>query len=86
MQEYATAVRSCYERELRGDPTLEGQLILSLKINQLGDVASVQTEGSFASNALYQCVRNVARRFKLPRPKEGDCAVVTVPYRFRPKL
>ena len=78
-------VRNCYEKRLKVNNVLQGDLKLKLKIGSNGTVAAVAVNGSLHDNEVFSCVRSVAQRWSFAPPTEGKCAVVQVPFQFAPK-
>ena len=78
-------VRNCYEKRLKVNNVLQGDLKLKLKIGANGQVAALAVSGSLHDNEVFGCVRSVAQRWSFAPPTEGKCAVVQVPFQFSPK-
>jgi len=78
-------VRSCYERRLKVNNVLQGDLKLKLKVSSTGQIAAAQVGGSIKDNEVFSCVRSQALRWSFPPPSGGNCAVVQVPFQFSPK-
>jgi hypothetical protein len=78
-------VRNCYERRLKVNNTLQGDLKLKLKIASNGQVSALAVNGTLHDNEVFSCVRQVAQRWSFTPPTEGSCAVVQVPFQFSPK-
>ena len=78
-------VRNCYERRLKVNNVLQGDLKLKLKIANNGQVGAVAVNGSLHDNEVFSCVRQVAQRWSFTPPTDGSCAVVQVPFQFAPK-
>jgi outer membrane biosynthesis protein TonB len=78
-------VRNCYEKRLKVNNVLQGDLKLKLKIGANGQVAALAVNGSLHDNEVFGCVRSVAQRWSFAPPTEGKCAVVQVPFQFAPK-
>jgi outer membrane biosynthesis protein TonB len=78
-------VRNCYEKRLKVNNVLQGDLKLKLKIGSNGQVAALAVNGSLHDNEVFGCVRSVAQRWSFTPPTEGKCAVVQVPFQFAPK-
>lgn len=67
-----SAPKSCYERELRTDPTISGRLQLRFTITPTGGVSSARaTENTTRSDALASCATNVISRLRFPAPEGG---------------
>ena len=70
-------LKSCYERELRMDPTIAGTLQLRFTITPTGAVSSARpTENSTRSEAVASCVTNVISRLRFPAPEGGPVTFV----------
>jgi hypothetical protein len=78
-------VRNCYERRLKVNHTLQGNLSLRLKINAAGAVEATSVGGSLGDPEVFACVRNLASTWRFPTPQGGSCAVVSVPFNFSPQ-
>ena len=77
-------VRSCYERRLKTNNVLAGDLKLKIRVAPNGHVTATQVGGSLKDNEVFGCVRNIASKWTFPPPEKG-CAVVQVPFQFSPK-
>jgi hypothetical protein len=77
---HLSALRACYERALRADPSLKGALTLDLTIDEDGAVKRATIKKSF-SLEVGTCAQGVALPLTFPRPK-GGAAEVTVELRF----
>jgi TonB family protein len=74
--------RSCYERELRADPTLAGRLVVSFDVSTAGTIASCHVDTStIASDAVAACVTHMFERLRIDPAPEGQ-AHVQVPITF----
>jgi hypothetical protein len=78
------AMRACYERELRANPTLRGGLIAQLKINTTGHLDGVQVSTGMSSRPLVNCVKAALMRVTFP-PSRGGCALAEVRFNFTPR-
>ncbi len=76
--------RNCYERRLKVNQTLSGQVQLQVRVGRDGAVTGVRTGGSLRDPQVLSCVRNIAQRIRFPRPT-GGCAVVGQPFDFTPR-
>jgi outer membrane biosynthesis protein TonB len=77
-------IRSCYERRLKTNNVLQGDLKLKIRVAPNGQVSATAVSGSLKDNEVFNCVRNIAQRWSFPPPDNG-CAVVQVPFQFSPK-
>lgn len=78
------AVRFCYESVLRDDPTLAGQLTLSVRVAPDGHVEAVDIGGTLENDRVSACVRDVAYAMRFREIPDGQCGVVVVPFELRP--
>jgi hypothetical protein len=78
-------VRNCYERRLKVNNVLQGDLNLKIKIGSNGQIAAASVGGSLHDQEVFGCVRSLAQRWSFPPPSGGTCAVVQVPFQFSPK-
>jgi hypothetical protein len=85
IDEFRTQIRNCYERQLKMNPALEGNMTLALRISASGHVEGSQVSGSLRDREVFACVRNVASHMRFPAPGGRDCAIVQVPYTFTPQ-
>lgn len=84
-REYDATARSCYERALRRNNLLAGTVVVNVRVAANGSVSSVRAGGSLRDNDVRTCIRNIANRWRFPAPRGGSCAVVQVPFNFRPR-
>jgi hypothetical protein len=77
-------IRSCYERRLKVNNVLAGDLKLKIKVAPSGQVGATAISGSLRDNEVFSCVRGIASRWSFPPPENG-CAVVQIPFQFAPK-
>jgi hypothetical protein len=78
-------IRSCYERRLKMNNALQGDLRLKIKIGGNGHVVASQVTGSLHDSEVFSCVRNLAQTWTFGVPSGGNCAVISVPFQFSPK-
>jgi hypothetical protein len=79
-------VRNCYERRLRANNALQGDLKLKLKVASTGQISATAITGTLKDNEVIGCIRSLAQHWSFPAPTGGACAVVQVPFQFSPKL
>ncbi len=80
----STAVRRCYEKALKSDPTLKGKIAVTFMINAKGRVEMVEISDDTMKNAsVSACIKSLVRRWRFPQP-EGGPASVTLPFVFSP--
>ena len=78
-------VRNCYERRLKVNNVLQGDLKLKIKVGSNGQIAAAAVAGTLKDNEVFGCVRALAQKWTFPPPTGGGCAVVQVPFQFSPK-
>ena len=78
-------VRACYERRLKADQSLQGQLLVRLRINRAGKVDAVQAGGTLRDAEVVSCVRTLARSWSFPAVEGGSCAIVEAPFNLTPR-
>ncbi|UJR82619.1 Hypothetical protein I5071_46840 [Sandaracinus amylolyticus] len=85
IREHNAQIRNCYERQLKQNPMLEGNMTLAVRIAPNGSVDGTQVTGSLRDRDVFACVRSVASHMRFPPPGGRDCAVVQVPFQFTPR-
>ena len=83
--ENSAQIRSCYERRLKMNNALQGDLRLKVKIGSNGKVVASQVTGSLHDTEVFACVRNLSQTWTFGVPAGGNCAVISVPFQFSPK-
>ena len=78
-------IRACYERRLKVNNVLQGDIQLRMKVASSGRVIATGISGSLRDEAVFACVRTLAQSWTFPVPTGGSCAVVQVPFHFSPK-
>ena len=77
--------RSCYEKALSSNATLEGTLTVGVKVGSGGQVCSARViADGLHDPGVSNCVVNRFMGATFPAP-QGGCAEVNVPLRFMPK-
>lgn len=80
-----TRVRACYEKQLKVNNLLQGNLMVRIVIYPDGSVNSVKfTKDSIHNQTMNSCIKKEIMHWSFPKP-EGGKAEVHVPYRFEPK-
>jgi TonB family protein len=79
-------VRACYERRLKMNNALAGDLTLKIKVGSSGQISAAAVNGSLKDSEVFSCVKALAQKWSFPPPTGGTCAVVQVPFQFSPKL
>ena len=78
-------IRSCYERRLKVNNILQGDINLRLKVGTGGRVVATALSGTMKDSDVFACVRNIAQAWTFAAPTGGNCAIVAVPFSFKPK-
>jgi TonB family protein len=78
--------QGCYERALRQNSTLQGRLMIRVRVGPRGEVcaASVASD-SLGDQGVSSCVLQKFQATTFPAPVNG-CVDIQVPLRFEPKL
>ena len=77
-------LRSCYERAVLENPTLEGTCTLRIVIAGDGSVGTTSLQGStLRSVSLGRCLLQLVRTWRFPPPTDGKTAAVDYPLAFR---
>jgi hypothetical protein len=77
------AVKSCYERELKRNPSLKGKLVVRFLIGENGRVSEIEfEEDTLGNSAVATCIRSNIRLWVFPI-KDSECPV-SYPIVFMP--
>lgn len=79
------AIRACYERQLRNNNQLQGDVVLQVRIGNDGKVAATRVRGNLKDNDVKSCMQKIAGGWTFPAPSGGTCAVFEAPFHFTPK-
>lgn len=80
-----SALRFCYEKGLKVNPTLAGRLTVKFVISKEGEVVSAHDAGSTLSDVTtVSCMVAVFKALKFPKPQGGGIVVVSYPIVFDP--
>ena len=78
------AIKGCYERQLRRNPTLAGRIVVSFTIGGGGRVVrATASQNTMGNAAVAQCIAGRFRRMRFPEPDGGNVTYHT-PFLFRP--
>lgn len=81
-----SAIRACYERELRNDPTLAGRIKVQLTIQESGSVTGVRAiENTMGNDAVAECVTRVVGGFRFNPGPDGGSVTYAFPFIFDPQ-
>ncbi len=79
-----TAIKECYERELKRNPQLSGKVIVRFTIDEEGRVSqAVIEENTLPEKSVATCVAQRVERFRFPKP-DGGSVTVAYPFIFSP--
>jgi len=78
-------VRNCYERRLKVNNTLQGNVNVRVRVGATGNVSAVQVGGSLSDREVFSCVRSLANHWSFPAPSGGRCAVIAAPFNLTPR-
>jgi len=82
VRHYLPQVRACYERQLRNEPGLHGQITMRFTVGAGGRVTATSVMvNSTGSDALAACVTSTLRTWHFPEP-EGGAVAFEYPFRF----
>jgi len=80
------AIQTCYERELRNNPTLAGRVLVRFTIRPTGTVSGASAaENTTGSPAVAQCVVSTISRFRFNPGPEGGAVTFAYPFVFAPQ-
>ncbi len=76
-------IKSCYERQLRVNSSLEGKVVIQFEIMEQGRVRTAKTKStSLNDGTVESCVAARIREARFPEPPPGTIAVVDYPFVF----
>ena len=85
-RKFEGAMKMCYERALKKSPGIEGKVNLIVVVSEDGSVSRADAKGiSLRSSQVSNCMEQLAKRMKFPKPK-GGAARVSKPYVFKPAI
>jgi outer membrane biosynthesis protein TonB len=85
LAEGSSAIRSCYERQLRNNNQLQGEVRLQVRVGNDGKVTGTRVTGTLHDPEVKSCMQNVAKGWSFPAPAGGACAVFDAPFKLTPK-
>ena len=78
------AIQSCYEKELKRNPSLKGKMVVRFSITSSGRTGGIEVEENTLGNeAVASCIRTVIRSWIFPFKPEDDVPVA-YPFVFSP--
>jgi TonB family protein len=81
INKYRGAIKYCYERELKNNPSLAGKIVAVFTIGSEGEVRSFQIVNSTLSPSVGDCVAEKIKRLRFSKPKGGE-VTVRMPFIF----
>jgi hypothetical protein len=83
VQEHASQIRYCYEKELSRTPGLMGKIVMKWVINGEGKVTQSQKAESQMNNSNVEgCLATKIKTWVFPKPKGGGIVIVNYPFVF----
>ncbi|QQR89238.1 MAG: energy transducer TonB [Myxococcales bacterium] len=80
------AIKACYERELKRNPSLSGKVTVEFTIQQSGSVSGAKSvENSTGDAAVAGCVVSAVQRFRFNPGPEGGSVTFRYPFVFEPQ-
>ena len=77
------AIKACYERALKRNPTLTGKIVMHWTITAAGTVSGVDVEqDSLGDSEVGSCVKSLIARWRFPAPAGGSVEV-SFPFVFQ---
>lgn len=84
VQEHASQIRYCYEKELTRTPGIFGKIVMKWVINGEGKVTQAQTAETQMKNANVEgCLATKIKTWVFPKPKGGGIVIVNYPFVFK---
>ncbi len=84
VQRRISAIKACYERELKSNPTLAGKVVVQFTIEESGRVGTTTvTTDTTGEPRVGQCIALTISRFKFPSP-EGGAVTASYPFVLQP--
>jgi len=75
------AIRGCYERQLRRDPSLAGKVVVRFKIVRDGTVSRAEiTESTVENVDVESCIRHEVQSWMFAEPEGGGHVIVNYPF------
>ena len=68
-------IQSCYEREIKKNPTASGKVVVTFTIGAAGRVTQSRASSDSVGGGVGTCVAGVIKRFRFPRPNGGEIIV-----------
>ncbi len=75
LKQRQSAIKRCYERQLKANPKAQGKVVVMFVIGAAGRVTSAKATANSVGGDTGSCVANIIKRIKFPRPSGGDVTV-----------
>ena len=77
------AIKACYERALKRNPTLSGKIVIHWTITAAGTVSGVDVENdTMGDSEVASCIKSLISRWRFPAPSGGSVEV-SFPFVFQ---
>jgi hypothetical protein len=77
------AIKACYERALKRNPTLTGKIVMHWTITAAGTVSGVDVEtDTLGDSEVSSCIKSLVARWRFPSPANGSVDV-SFPFVFQ---
>jgi TonB family protein len=77
------AIKACYERALKRNPTLSGKVVVHWTITAAGTVSGIDVENdSLGDSEVANCIKSLVARWRFPAPAGGSVEV-SFPFVFQ---
>jgi outer membrane biosynthesis protein TonB len=77
------AIKACYERALKRNPTLSGKVVVHWTITAAGTVSGIDVENdTMGDNEVSSCIKSLIARWRFPAPAGGSVEV-SFPFVFQ---
>ncbi len=71
----SSAIQSCYEREIKKNPSASGKVVVTFTIGTAGRVTQSKASQDSVGGGVGNCVAGVIQRMRFPRPQGGEVIV-----------
>ncbi|HEX5659805.1 MAG TPA: AgmX/PglI C-terminal domain-containing protein, partial [Polyangiales bacterium] len=80
-----SAIKACYEQQLRRNPGLQGKVTVQFTIEQSGTISKANaTENTTSDPQVASCVVDAVKRFRFNPGPEGGSVTYSYPFVFAP--
>lgn len=75
IKRYSSRIQRCYERQLKVDSSAGGKIVVSFTVGRAGRVTNSQSKQDSVGGGVGQCVADVIKELRFPRPDGGEVMV-----------